>query len=263
MRRGPHTAQSHRYPQPSARTVEPKQGEVAYMRLYIRTAQEDSQMETVSGVIEELKSDDCDVRWHAARVLRWTKDARAVDPLVRALKDADCNVRWSAAESLVVIGEQAVEPLIAALKDVDRDVRWRAGWALGRLKGAAAVDSLIRALGDADPDVRWRAAWALGQIGDAQAEGALIQVLEDDYANVRWSAAEALGTMQDKKAVGPLMRLLNNPDEEIMIRLVAADALGKIGAPEAEAALQQVILRDEFAPIHETARTALERIKKA
>jgi len=258
-----HMAQSLLLTQPSAAAKEPEQGEEAYMRLHIRTAEEDSQMETVSGIIEELKSDDCDVRWHAARVLRWTKDARAVDPLVRALKDADCNVRWSAAESLVVMGEQAVEPLIAALRDADRDVRWRAGWALGRLKGAAAVDSLIRALGDADPDVRWRAAWALGQIGDAQAEWALIHALEDDYANVRWSAAEALGIIQDENAVGPLIKLLNNPDEEIMIRLVAADALGKIGAPEAEAALQQVILRDEFAPIHETARTALERIKKA
>lgn|GEM_PF-6993071 len=33
-------------------------------------------METVSRVIEQPKSDDCDVRWHAARILRLTKDAR-------------------------------------------------------------------------------------------------------------------------------------------------------------------------------------------
>ncbi len=30
------------------------------MRSHIRTAEEVSQMETVSGLIEELKSDDCD-----------------------------------------------------------------------------------------------------------------------------------------------------------------------------------------------------------
>jgi hypothetical protein len=35
--------------------------------------------------------------------------------------------------------------------------------------------------------------------------------------------------MRDENAVGPLIRLLNNPGEEIMIRLVA-DALGKIAA---------------------------------
>ena len=35
------------------------------MRSHIRTAEEDSQMETVSGLIEELKSDDCNVRRHA------------------------------------------------------------------------------------------------------------------------------------------------------------------------------------------------------
>lgn len=47
-----------------------------------------------------------------------------------------------------------------------------------------------------------------------------------------------------------------------MIRLVSPDSLGKIGAPKAEAALEAVILQDEFGPIHETARNALERIKK-
>ena len=34
------------------------------MRSHIRTAEEDSQMETASGLIEELKSGDCNVRWH-------------------------------------------------------------------------------------------------------------------------------------------------------------------------------------------------------
>jgi hypothetical protein len=34
------------------------------MRSNTRTAEEDSQMKSVSGLIEELKSDDCNVRWH-------------------------------------------------------------------------------------------------------------------------------------------------------------------------------------------------------
>jgi HEAT repeat protein len=221
-----------------------------------------SQMNTINALIEELKNDDCDVRWHAARALRWTKDARAIDALMRAFKDVDCNVRWSAAESLVIIGDAAVKPLVAALRDADMDVRWRAAWALGRLKDIAAVDALLDALGDNDPDIRWRAAWALGQIGDARAVGRLMRALEDSYSNVRWSAAEALGAISDEQAVEPLVRLLNNQREETIIRLVAADSLGKIGAPQAEAALQAVILQDEFAPIHETARNALERMKK-
>ena len=124
------------------------------------------------------------------------------------------------------------------------------------------MEPLIAALRDADHDVRWRAAWALGQTWDAQAEGPCIRALDDDDANVRWSAAEGLGILKDENAVAPLINLLNNPGEEIMLRLVAANALGKIGSFKAEAALQQVILRDDFVPIHETARTALERIKK-
>ena len=75
-------------------------------------------METVEELIKELKSDDCEIRWRAARALRWTKAASAVRPLIKAMGDSDCNVRWSAAESLVVIGEPAVHPLAAALKDL-------------------------------------------------------------------------------------------------------------------------------------------------
>lgn len=59
------------------------------------------------------------------------------------------------------------------------------------------------------------------------------------------------------------MRLLSDPYEETIIRLAAADSLEKIGAPEAETALEVVILQGEFAPIHETARNALERLKKS
>jgi HEAT repeat protein len=50
-------------------------------------------------------------------------------------------------------------------------------------------------------------------------------------SNVRWSAAEALGAISDEQAVEPLVRLLNNQREETIIRLVAADSLGRIGAP--------------------------------
>ena len=224
---------------------------------------EEKGMETVEKLIEELMSDNCEIRWRAARALRWTKAARAVRPLIKAMGDRDCNVRWSAAESLVVIGEPAVHPLTDALKDPDRDIRWRAGWALGRLRNTVAVDSLIRTLNDEDPDVRWRAAWALGQIGDARATKALVRALQDNSSNVRWSAIEALGVMKDVDAVGPLIHLLLNPGEETILRAAAADALGTIGNPEAEAALKAIILRDDFAPIHDTARQALERIEKA
>jgi HEAT repeat protein len=75
-------------------------------------------MNTINALIEELKNDDCDVRWHVARALRWTKDARAIDALMRAFKDVDCNVRWSAAEALGAISdEQAVEPLVRLLNN--------------------------------------------------------------------------------------------------------------------------------------------------
>jgi HEAT repeat protein len=88
-------------------------------------------------------------------------------------------------------------------------------------------------------------------------------VLQDDSSNVRWSAIEALGEMKDADAVEPLIHLLHSPNEEVIIRAAAANALGMVGGSQAEAALKAIILRDDFAEIHDTARKALERIKKS
>jgi HEAT repeat protein len=90
-----------------------------------------------------------------------------------------------------------------------------------------------------------------------------VLALRDNNSNVRWNAIEALGVIKEADAVEPLIHLLLNPDEETILRAAAASALGIIGNPQAKAALKAIILRDDFAPIHDTARRALERIEKA
>jgi len=51
--------------------------------------------------------------------------------------------------------------------------------------------------------------------------------------------------------------------EKVLVRLAAADALGRIGDPRATETLEGIILRDEFKPIHEAAKKALENVKRS
>ena len=51
-------------------------------------------------LIENLKSEDEEVREAAAKALGEIGDARAVEPLIKALRDEDGDVREAAAEAL-------------------------------------------------------------------------------------------------------------------------------------------------------------------
>jgi HEAT repeat protein len=64
---------------------------------------------------------------------------------------------------------------------------------------------------------------------------ALIQALGDDWGNVRFAAAEALGKLGDPQAVPALIQALGDSGWDV--RRAAAEALGKLGDPQAVPAL--------------------------
>jgi len=153
-----------------------------------------------------------------------------VKSLIEALgyKDEVALVRWGVVEALGEIGDdRAVEPLIKALKD--EDVRMVVLWALGNIGDERAVKPLIEVLkGDGTPNysVIWRATDALVTIGEPAVEP-LILALKDEDVVVRDVAASALGKIGDGRAVEPLINALNDVDREV--RTGAVYALGRIG----------------------------------
>lgn len=114
-----------------------------------------------------------------------------------------------------------------------------------RLKAKRRVSGLVRALNYRKPSLRIRgktigtgagirasAAWALGEICDTKAAEPLIALLEDDRdeALVQHSVTWALGQLRYRRAVDYIIPLLTEADEGL--RMVAAEALGKIGDTE-------------------------------
>jgi HEAT repeat protein len=249
----------------------------------------------VEPLIVTLKDGDAGVRLHAADALGQIKDPRAVEPLIAALKDTDSHVRFSAAAALVKIAAPAVEPLVAALKDPDSNVRVLAADALGEIKDLRAVEPLVAALKDSDSNVRRMAASWLGKIKDPRAVEPLIAALKDTDSHVRFSAAAALvktgvpaveplieamrplvaapnspANINNLKmveaglvrigtpAVEPLIAALKDPDSNV--RVMAADALGKIKDPRAVEPLIAA-LKDSDSNVRQMAARTLGEIK--
>ncbi len=201
----------------------------------------------------------------ATRELRGRLAVQSVHALLTALKDPDVRIRWIATFALGVLeteAETVVPILIEMAKNAtervpsgdmtisfrpfaDRDqyyflgpsqkggdpLRIAAMQALGSFGSAAspAVPGLVAALRDPDLRIRWFAAEALALIGPSAkaAVPALIEALRSrDVAAagvLRGNGAFMFGAMED----GP-------------IRLIAAEALGRIG-PSAKAAIPDLI----------------------
>ncbi len=189
----------------------------------------------VEGLIKALKNETRIVRWSAAEALGETGKP-AVEPLKKALMDED--VRNEAKEALEKMGDSVIEPM-TNMESQNNLIRKPN---IERFEANKDVEGLIKALKYKDADVRWEAAMALGKIGDERAVEPLIQALrEDKDVPVRALASGALGMIRDKRAVEPLIQALINEDMDV--RKLAAEALGKIGKPAVESLLQ--LLKDE------------------
>jgi HEAT repeat protein len=177
----------------------------------------------------------------------------AVPALVRALSagDSSFDLRGNAAEALGKIGpgaSGAIPHLVRLTKDKDAHVRHRAIEALGGIGPAAksTIPVLIEALGDPDKYAASAAAHSLGEIGmasDSVVE-ALIRAM-DDGRDVS-ACAMALGELGSgaRKAVPSLAKVMVSRNHNLgtarIGRYHAIMAIGKIGGPEAVAALESM-----------------------
>jgi HEAT repeat protein len=187
---------------------------------------------------------------------------------------AGCGGKWSAGEAAPPLPEYppiqagVTAALKAQLETLARSPepleRAHAALLLGSAgeQAEAAVPYLVVALEDPDRTVRADAAEALGQIGAPRAVEPLIAIIEDGDEDwgVRARAARSLGKLDDRRATAPLVAAL--ADMVSHVRLMAATALGEIGDPAAEAALQSTALHDSDLNVRYAAKEALEQIRR-
>lgn len=123
---------------------------------------------------------------------------------------------------------RAVEPLLKTLKSNDRWIRRSAAKGLKDLDDPRIITQLswhISEANEPDPEVRLSAVEALSRLKTTESIELLAQALKDSSLNVRLLAGDALGKM-GVPAINVLLQASKDPD--IRTRDIAVAALGKI-----------------------------------
>ncbi|NBD07812.1 HEAT repeat domain-containing protein [Corallococcus silvisoli] len=182
-------------------------------------------------------------------------DARAVPSLVPLLRSKD---NYTRIEAIQVLGALKATPAVDSLIQLATDeaaepfLNKKAIEALGQIGDPRAVPALMRTLTKERRGVSFyvESSFALYQLGAPAAE-ALLPVLDGKDAELLlWAkaqgvnpasypmkAAQVLGDLREKRAVPSLVKQLSfthsDPQIQALVRMQAADALGRMRAPEA------------------------------
>jgi len=217
-------------------------------------------------LIKTLQSPDASKRRRAAEELSWG-DERAIYYLIMALRDKNFGVQDAAMRSLMAIGgevtaymvlpllredsllrntaliilksigEATIPHLYLLLSDKDDDVRKFALDLICDIRHCDYMDKVVKLLkNDPNANVRASAAKAIGILQYKEGLPELIEALKDEEW-VCFSALEALTEIKDEGSVEPIIALLNNPSDAV--RLMAIEAVGKIGSAPAVNALKE------------------------
>lgn len=117
-------------------------------------------------------------------------------------------------------------------------------------------DNLLTLAGASCPQVRALSVYALGEIREIRAVPVLIERLGDQNKAVRRISARALGKIGDPEATEPLIASLDNPQEALVVRCTAAQALGQLSNIRAANALLRAS-KSEPAALRASATKAL------
>lgn len=168
---------------------------------------------------EDLRSNDKNIRWKAARVLGDVPEemqGKVKEPLSELLDDSYSLVRLWAATSLSKMGDRrGRDYLFKALGSEDNISRIKATGALIEA-GASVEGDLLNAVGDPNVLVRTGAIYVLGEGKMERAVPSLVKALDDASATVRWNAAVALGKIGQGNVAESLRPLLTDQDSTVV-----------------------------------------------
>ncbi len=211
-------------------------------------------------LVEQLASEDLEIRKAAVVALGRIGDARATPALVEVL-DEDAELVIPAADALAKIGDpRAFEALLALVGDPNAGVRQSVVGALNSLGSPQMPSRVLPLLGDPDPNVRESAVKIAGYFGYTECVELLLERCRDDDERVRRAAVEHLPFIEDERATPALVRALRQ--ETPKVRAAAAGAAALAEGPEVSASLIEALVDDDSWVRYFAARS-LGRLKVA
>ena len=184
----------------------------------------------------QLRSSDEETRRAAVAALSSGGGEEALRLLVEALGDESWRVRKEAALQAAGWGDpgRAAEVLVESLAERDNVGRRNAVVEVLSRLGQVALAPLLASLAQA-PEHRKLIVDTLGMLADHRATPALIRSLDDEDANVRAASAESLGRVGGPDAEAALAAHLEKSD--LLFALACLEALNALGARLATARL--------------------------
>src|SRR5215207_8908149 len=194
-------------------------------------------------LIEQLESEDLEIRKAAAVALGRIGEARAAPALVEVLEE-DAEMVIAAADALAKIGDpRAFESLLARVGDPNAAVRQAVVGALNPLGSPEMPARVLPLLGDADPNVRESAVKIAGYFGYAECADLLLERCLDEDERVRRAAVGHLPYLEDERATRALVRALRH--ETPKVRAAAAAAMAQSEGAEVSAHLIEALGDDD------------------
>jgi len=177
-------------------------------------------------VLESLFDEYWSVRKAAAKASGVLRIQEAEQPLFTLLKDEDDELRAEVILALgEIAGEEKLESLAKFLKDASFRVRLAAVKSIAKASGTVAIKLLRPMLSDASLDVREATIKALGTLGFSAVQDLLIPFLK--VPDLRQAALESLVNIGGDKAAKEALAILENVNENVSMRVLAARYLGK------------------------------------
>ncbi|MDO8805441.1 MAG: HEAT repeat domain-containing protein [Elusimicrobiota bacterium] len=234
-------------------------------------------------VVDQLKSDDSDVRAQAAEILGGAGNKAAAGMLKNMLGDRDKYVRIAASRALWELGSPAgMKVVLGIINDApaqgpiavtntplvelkiisQNKIRAKAIEAYAWLKGEKGADLLYKLKNDNYGPIRDAAARELARLGHDEELAQFTEALGAEDEAIRYESASVLSKICHSSAAEPLAKLLA-AEKSVRVRMAALDAL-KCTPSKIEAAAVLIKLTDDTNPtIKYKAVSALGGIKDA
>ena len=179
---------------------------------------------------------------------------------INNLSSDDVNVRKQAIESLVgITDEEAIEPLIKATTDENAQVRFKAAEILGNM-GEMAVDKLIDEFKNAEGKDKRFLAFALKETGDEKVIPYFVDATNDEDFGVRKVAVRSLGELQAENDLESIEKCLE--DEDWGVRLAAIQALGDIATDDSIKLIKDARKAESDKDFKKSCNKALKKAQK-